>query len=127
METLDKAYYEANPNVICKDPAMLQPVMQTCVALLQKQFPCKLVETWRSNAREQMLFAQGKSHTHNSLHSQSLAVDVYPLPDGYNIDSDGIDKLHTTWRAIAVGHGYPQTAFAGFDPLHCSLNNGTHI
>ena len=129
MPTLNKDYYEQNPTVICKDVSFLSPTMQHAHDLLVKQFTFTVVETWRSQAREDMLFAQGKSHTHNSLHTvyPAEAMDIYPTPDGYNTTQDKIDDMHSAWKTIMAHLGNTAVGFAGFDPLHFSNNNGVHI
>ncbi len=118
---------EDDPLAICKDIARLQPEMRLAVAQLGRTIDFRIVETYRSQERQDRLFAEGKSKTHNSKHKTGMAVDIYPVPNGYQVGPEEISKIHETWLQIAAICGYPKTKLLAFDPLHLSLNDGKHI
>lgn len=116
-----------DPTAICKDISRLQPEMRLAVAQLGKLIDFRIVETYRSQERQDMLFAQGKSKTHNSKHKTGMAVDIYPVPNGYKAGPEEISRIHEQWLEIAKICGYPETKLLSWDPLHLSLNDGVHI
>lgn len=110
-----------------KDITKLQPVMQQAVHELQRRHNFKIVEAMRSLERQKKLKAEGKSKTLKSRHLLGLAVDIYPLPNGYKTSATDIKKIQDDWIKIAFRFGFPNTAFISWDPLHFSLNNGKNI
>lgn len=124
---MNKNFYEQNPNQVCKDMGLLDPKLAAAIDELGKVHAFRIVETWRSLARQKHLKATGASRTLKSRHMLGLAVDIYPLPWGYKIPAAEIAKIHASWKKIAAKHGFPKTALLGWDPLHLSLNNGVNI
>lgn len=124
---MTKDYYELHPNEVCKDIELLTPPMQQAVKELQRRCNVKIVETWRSLSRQKKLKAEGKSKTLKSRHLLGIAVDIYPLPNGYKTSASDIAKIQHEWKLIASRFGYPNTSFLAWDSLHFSFNNGKQI
>lgn len=116
-----------DPMAICKDIERLQPEMKIAIAQLAKVHDFRVTETYRSPERQAMLKATGKSKTLNSRHRLGLAVDIYPLPDGYQTSAEVFAKIHGDWRRIASDVGYPKTSVLEWDKCHLSLNDGRSI
>lgn len=117
----------ADPNLIDKDETKLAKAMQLAVTELHRRHKFKVVEGLRTLERQKMLKAAGKSKTLKSLHLLGMAVDIYPLPNGYRTKPEDIKKIQDDWKLIASKFGYPKTDFISWDPLHFSLNNGKNI
>jgi uncharacterized protein YcbK (DUF882 family) len=112
---------------ICKDITKLTTTMQLAVGELMRAHPIRIVETLRTIERQRMLVATNKSKSLKSRHMFGLAVDIYPLPKGYDTSASDIKKIQDSWVKIATKYGYPNTKFISWDALHISLNNGVSI
>jgi peptidoglycan LD-endopeptidase CwlK len=84
----------------------------------------QVIETYRSQARQDYLYAQGRSrsgpivtHAKISKHTTRLAADVCPRVDG-KIDWNRRD-LFDAWGAIAMRHGLVWGgSFSNYDGPH---------
>lgn len=112
---------------ICKDPEKLKPEMKAAIERLSTLHKFKITETLRTPERQAMLKATGKSRTLKSRHLLGMAVDIYPLPDGYQTGPEAFAKIHGDWRRIAAEAGFPRTRILDWDKCHLSLNDGVNI
>ncbi len=93
----------------CNDPALLEPVTRAAVATIIAQAAAaghtlRITETYRSQARQAALFAQGATQLqHVGVHGYGLACDFVLIgPDGA-ADWSGAD--YTILRDLCAANG----------------------
>jgi len=115
MEAFTMGQIEPDPTVACRDLSQLDPrfraILLAAVAEAQEAgLDPVVIETYRSQARQDYLYAQGRTRpgkvvtwTLNSKHKTRLAADVCPRVAG-KIDWKAKD-LFDAWGAIAKKNG----------------------
>ena len=97
-----KKTYETDVTLTCRDISKLVPELQTLLATFFSQLATMgihmlVIETYRTQARQDMLYQQGKSKVKRSKHQDFKAFDAIP------IDSTGKilwDYPPQSWKLI---------------------------
>ena len=117
-------------STICKDPAMLAPPMRAAIlALLDDAkaagYDLQIAETFRSQARQQMLYREGYTKLKNvGVHNAGLACDLN-LFDGGKYVSDG--RAYLFLRHFAEKHGLISGIDWGRPDLPHSFRDYDHV
>ena len=95
--------YLTDPNTPCRDTSLLSTKMQELVPKFiveaaKQGIILKILETYRTEARQKLLLAQKKSWKQHSLHQDGNAVDLIPIDAKNNILWNTSDD---TWLVLA--------------------------
>ena len=106
---------------------LLEPVRSQALRLLelaqQKGMKVKIIETYRSQERQDYLYEQGRTrpgkivtHTRSSIHTTKLAFDMIQNIAGKEYDKPFLDKLGELGKSIGLEWGGDFNGF--YDGAH---------
>jgi hypothetical protein len=107
-ETIAKSSWAHNPNAVCKDIAMLEPGTRAKVQALISDAKAnghdiRVLETYRSQARQTQLFHEGKTQLSKvGCHGYGVAADLGLFLDGTKYDPRGQDYMF--FEALCAKH-----------------------
>ena len=107
-ETIVKSSWAHNPNAVCRDIAMLEPGTRAKVQAMISDAKAnghdvRILETYRSQARQTQLFHQGKTQLSKvGCHGYGVAADLGLFLDGTKYDARGQDYMF--FEALCAKH-----------------------
>lgn len=107
--------------MIDKDIKNLDPIMQKALGMLAQKYQFKIVEGFRSPARQAELVKAGKSKTLRSKHLSGLAVDIFPLPNGYETNKSEWLAMHKEFNSIVTKLGRNPEPIIDWDLTHFGI------